>query len=435
MPVPDAGLRSPLRLRLGLDIDTFRSVNLENDPGAIGDAEFQRLNNARILANGKVVPRGGQSKVNTNQMEGCVSGLVDDEFDSASVVIIPTGLGDLTSDPDPIYAFNPDTGEVVAIVSLTPDGRIWGAAILNGYFYATIETQLDSAGIELWRGEREALLVEDAGLTRVAELDEGGTPWATNPIEHDGSVWVGWSETQGDFWKFARIEYDSAIAVEDDSLAAYDGNNGISIAGVDHNGRLFAAGKAGTALTPGILRWRNDSGAWASVNFPAAAHDPVMFNYVIFQDATYMFGYYKDSVSTNRVGAIFKWDGTSVTIAHALTPIAAADTQIGRGRVVFGIMYYLLGESGETLIGRTLDGSTWDDSFHDLGTEFGAINGDGFGEMQITRNNLYVIVNHSGGDAGIYQSAEDDMTDWTLVTTVPGGLHATRPPSTQDMNF
>ena len=67
----ELGIRSPLKLRAGIDFPGWEGINLQNDPGAIRDTQFQTLINARINGN-DVVSRGGQTKTYTTGIDGCI---------------------------------------------------------------------------------------------------------------------------------------------------------------------------------------------------------------------------------------------------------------------------------------------------------------------------------------------------------------------------
>jgi len=72
----ELGVRSPLKLRAGIDFPTWEGVNRQNDPGAIRDTQFQTAVNVRINGN-EVISRGGQTRAYNSGVTGCIYGMID----------------------------------------------------------------------------------------------------------------------------------------------------------------------------------------------------------------------------------------------------------------------------------------------------------------------------------------------------------------------
>lgn len=73
----ERGIRSPLSVRVGIDLPKFRGQNEQQDPAAINDDQFQRLENVRLDGTA-IKPRPGLAALLDEEMDGCVIGLFDD---------------------------------------------------------------------------------------------------------------------------------------------------------------------------------------------------------------------------------------------------------------------------------------------------------------------------------------------------------------------
>ena len=129
MPSPknqELGIKSPKRLRGGIDFPTWEGLNFENDPGAIRDTQFTEMVNVRIDGN-EVFSRGGQEKIHTQAMTGCVYGMIDVPEGATSLMLVsnpqtlPPTIGQLDryySEASPTYnnVFEPFLGTVPEIL-------------------------------------------------------------------------------------------------------------------------------------------------------------------------------------------------------------------------------------------------------------------------------------------------------------------------------
>lgn len=78
----ELGLRSPFSIRVGITHAELEGVNTQRDPGAIRDVQLQDGINIR-LTGGRVVNRGGQSKLHSNDLGDeniCIRGIFDVPF-------------------------------------------------------------------------------------------------------------------------------------------------------------------------------------------------------------------------------------------------------------------------------------------------------------------------------------------------------------------
>lgn len=109
---PELGVRSPLKLRGGIDFKQWEGVNRENDPGAIRDTQFQTAINVRINDN-EVVSRGGQTATFDSGVDGCIYGMIDVAGDLGITVWDPFGNSFQTSSPvDPgLFSYGITTGD------------------------------------------------------------------------------------------------------------------------------------------------------------------------------------------------------------------------------------------------------------------------------------------------------------------------------------
>lgn len=72
----EQGTKTPVDLRIGIDIDGFKGVHTNRDPGAIARNALQRARNVR-LDEGMPVPRGGQEKILATPIGSAWDGLCD----------------------------------------------------------------------------------------------------------------------------------------------------------------------------------------------------------------------------------------------------------------------------------------------------------------------------------------------------------------------
>ncbi len=69
-------INSPIDLRVGVDVEGFKGVQTEKDPGGIDRTALQRAYNVRNKA-GRLVSRGGQELVISTPIDGPWEGLCD----------------------------------------------------------------------------------------------------------------------------------------------------------------------------------------------------------------------------------------------------------------------------------------------------------------------------------------------------------------------
>lgn len=72
----EQGTKTPVDLRIGIDIDGFKGVYTNRDPGAIPREALQRARNVRI-DEGMPVPRGGQEKILETPIDSAWDGICD----------------------------------------------------------------------------------------------------------------------------------------------------------------------------------------------------------------------------------------------------------------------------------------------------------------------------------------------------------------------
>lgn len=82
----ELGVRSPLKLRAGIDFPTWEGVNRQNDPGAIRDTQFQTAVNVRINGN-EVISRGGQTRAFNSGVTGCIYGMIDVDNEDVGIFV------------------------------------------------------------------------------------------------------------------------------------------------------------------------------------------------------------------------------------------------------------------------------------------------------------------------------------------------------------
>ena len=85
MPIrgTERGVKTPIRLRVGVDVPRFTGVNTQYDPAAIADHELQLFENGR-WSGSDLIARSGLEKVINTPLSGCVDGIYDDREPASS---------------------------------------------------------------------------------------------------------------------------------------------------------------------------------------------------------------------------------------------------------------------------------------------------------------------------------------------------------------
>lgn len=382
---PEAGNRSPFRLRVGVEVDTWRGVNKESDPGAIADSQFQSAINVRILPNGSVICRGGQSKLFGNALGGCVTGIFDDERPA-----VPTQWwfgGGYNGGPNPNNIIGIDT--TVNAMSLFVDptypygGFWWAATFYNGAIHVMITDNNTQIALVKWDPvNQQTVLLHDfsgAGL--------GANPNPTGLTVANGLLYIGIMDGSTHCKVYT---WDGASVVFDSDLGAMTAP---PIMATYNNEPYIAICAALTAHADAPI-YRRTGGVWSSLGAPSIS----AFDMAVFNGKLYICGKI-GVVGGNYAGKILSWDGASLAVVRTLTFASNRATVFTLG-VMGGFLCYVyaddkypsLGGSGAFLVG-TYDGTTWTDSAKDLTAQFGvSVTTDPYALIAfVSSNTLYVM--------------------------------------------
>lgn len=388
---PESGRRSPLRLRLGINLDTFRGINLENDPGAIGDDELQLANNIRILANGKIVGRGGQEKVNTSAMSGCVDGLIDDEMND-----------DDDEDSRLFYDKNGTNASTFKVVGTkageSPEDVVDNLGANEFARFAEFEGRLiacnKSSFYEIDPAIGTGTLLDTTGAT-ANDTDINGV------VLHDFKLWFAAKENKVYTWD------GDTVATVGTGLGGYAGNS------PDPGGKVFRY-KGDAYFTNAHVFKRYAGGTWTAVALPGSLTSFRCFGAVELLDVLYLFG-------ADRIGAaninfvIVSYNGTATAVARTVTNEAVAAnsfTGVTCAVVVDDVMYFGWHNTttDNVIVGR-YDGTTWTNTYHDVtadGVSTGAPRAMAHFDRRLWMSGTFGFP--------LMRSEQDDFTDaWTEV--------------------
>lgn len=346
MPIkpPESGIRTPLRLRVGVDFDTFRGVNKEADPGAIGDGQLQEGINIRIRPNGAIVNRGGQAKLNNSPMGDCVAGIFDDEVASGT----RWWFGNMSS-------FDPLTGITMNDVT----AGAWAAgAMFNNLLHVTVGDVLYT-----WDPDAEALtLVHDfavVGMTASAGMVVAGTKLYIAMLDATGAIRV--------------YTWDGAAAVLDHTFTVHSKDAVLAVFGGEPYLAYTSTLGIGLPVTPNEV-WRRQAGTWTSLAMPAVTNF-ACFDWVEYSGKLYFAGV---SGGTGTMSAVLlSYDGATLAKAREIGNPAADKFVAQSVAVLNGVLCYLHYDAnvgvytGNCYVG-TYDGATWTDHFKDIKAQFGS---------------------------------------------------------------
>lgn len=388
---PEAGIRSPFRMRLGIDFDSFRGMNKEADPGAIRDDEFQDAKNCRILANGMVVPRGGQEAVNEVAMDGDVDAIIDDERKDDEVT------SRLFYDKN---GTTPNTFQLVAL----KQGEDTGESVVDNVGLADNNVRLIDFEETLIGISKSTLYEIDPVLGTSTLLDTTGATAddtdITGVVKHDFKLWLAAREDNVYTWD------GSSIVTVGTSLGTMAGD------GYDQGGKIFRY--LGDAIyTNAHAMARYAGGAWTSISLPGGLMSFRCFDAKELDGVLYLLG--ADVKGANDVDiVIVSYDGTSTAVARTLgnETSPTSRTGVSCGVVVDNVLYFAWSDPADhhVILGR-YDGTTWTNNYQDV-TGDDLSSGDPWSMAYFDRR-LWI-----GGTSGfpLARSEQDDFTQpWTEV--------------------
>jgi hypothetical protein len=435
---PELGIKSPFRLRVGIDTDGWKGVNYESDPGAILDDEFQEALNVRILPNGKVVGRGGSSKAITEAMDGCGAGMHDDGEGLPTKGYIFKGWLAEASEHDDLYCFDPDastslempfTGNTYTdqIFAVTADGErflfgSWSQA-LNALPIFTVTPRAIAL---LANSDDSASWIVPATLFSIpANADV--RRYCGSIVKYNGRyfVGVGSNNSGSSATAYAVYHWDGVAA----SPTLEDSRSNIAqlpLLAIDHAGELIAGIRThpdgGSHAT--VIRRRN-TGTWSNVSLPVGITNfcclgIAMFDGPLVQAATYLCGYTNDG---SDKGVILKWaDGALSTVVGPLSAGTVVKDICAWGNYLFYL--HSNTSTGACMVGRS-DGVTWTDSHKDLFAQFGAESSVTYGSIAVIRRVLRVLaLDGVGGNGTIYSPTLLDTSGaWAETAQMDFAVH------------
>ncbi len=398
MPIkpPESGIRSPYHLRLGIDIPRWRGLNKEKDPGAIGDDEFQEAVNIRILPNGAIRPRGGQSKVNTSAMAGCVEGIFDDEIgvETAKLYGGVDGSGTLH-----VFGYNPYVSPTVQAAGDGTLGSVIGARAARAYCEREVGSDRVIQSIDAG-GDQQTEFTIAMATVQPFRLSSG--------VESGDSLYLVTANAAG---TEARLyKWDGASLTLDDSVGPTHAHGGGRSRVVARDGEVFYVANNTSGSGNSVVRKRSTAGAWSDhVTFPVTSFAVV--NLVDFN------------------GTLYASSGDTPAPLYALTPGGgiAVESTITDGFllnfVVFdGFLYYLWYDTvAERLVLGRFDGATWTHSYK-LDPMTAPVGGYQESFIASFDSNLYGLSRSPAGLARIYRTDGTDATTWSLVETAAYSL-------------
>ena len=331
---PELGTKSPFRLRLGQNIDRFRGVNREADPAAIRDDQFQDAVNIRLTAAGKVTPRGGQSKVNTTAMDGCIEALVDDE--------IGDGIGKLywANGTNKLFTYSNTQFPKVQVkaIETTKDGSIVGAYDT----YAVLADDAADASIRSVLATQDPDAIIEDQFTIASQTVRDAMRLDTNL-----------------FLLVSTVLGNAKVYVWDGSSASLSDDSGVVPGSIF--GNLATLGSSIYYLVPhaatGLIR-KYTAGVWST---EATFTDENVRHLVGFNNKLYVF-----SVNGGQA-AIYEVTGGGLTLRHTYSGVSS--TSIKSVCVYGGYLWFVVSKDGlgnGVTLGN-FDGTTWTE---DLVTTF-----------------------------------------------------------------
>lgn len=415
MPLPkgqERGVRSPYRLRAGIDIPRFRGVNTQGDPGCIGEDEFQKLENVRH--NGVFLEeRPGLTKVTSG---GALTGSVYGVFDEGAQDGGTGGAANVR-----IYAAG--------------DSSVNGAQL---YAYDDMQTTVSqgvplnstlSAGIATSaypQHSRNRLLVGGSsgyvGSWTPAAIPTGSTLLASAPspsvlfrLATDALGVSGFTEAAGVLYVTARYSggsrvysYDGATVAQEDEVA------GAGLCLQTYREEVYA-----TYATTGLntIRKRNLAGTWSSLTMPGTMTQFSGGHAMVYKDVLYISG---ETVAPDTAGAyLLSWNGTTCAVARG--PLGGGANSTSAGLAVFnGCLYWLYHDKANNhAVIAKYDGSTWTDAEKNLSTQLGGTDYTPFG-LTVFKDNLYAILDEASPAQGVLIRSPGTTTSGTWVTADSG---------------
>lgn len=358
---PEAGQRSPIQYRVGIDFERFRGVNKEKDPGALSPDELQEAINIRLTPSGKIVCRGGQEPVFEDELDDCVTMIFDDEYNPNDRIYYDAPP---SSSGRKIKAANVASGTVSTIV----DDAGVAAADDSKRLFVVYKRELYTFGANT------LVSVDVAGQKVTLRLTIGAVSDATTRINSavvfdDGTGEKIWMCTSGGY----VYSWDgSLLTLEASALGAATGaTHGTFL--IPYLGYLFFA-------STHLLLRRSTAGDWTTtIAMPGGTTEFQPYDLVVHRNILYLMGI-ETNGGSDRDPIILSTDGQTLSIARVLPTVGSGSigSQEGcRAGVSFGgYLFYAWMDasvsSGNIYLGRyDARTNTWVDTHKNITGQFG----------------------------------------------------------------
>ncbi len=382
---PELGTKSPYRLRLGQQIDRFRGINREADPGAIRDDELQDARNIRLTASGQIVPRGGKAKVNASAMSGCVEGLIDDE--DPTIATIFAGVDG--SGAQHIFKFPISLREDAVAAGDGTLGSPRGTYLNQGVYVRTSGGQRQVSALSLGEVKTSLFNLDSATYQIPSSSAELGTNLFV-AVGAGGTAtlfkWDGTTNTVEDTVGPAPLSAPTDVIVRSGEV-------------------YWIADESGSPGT-GVVRRRTSAGAWS--NYVSYSGLPESLDFLTYYSVD---GHLYAVVNSHPPVRIYRITSGAVTLVNTITGAGFnAWAQFN------GYLYYLLYDPslGGFTLGR-FNGTTWDNTYKVAPFDDDGLNSDAASIIAAGPN--LVALRDVGGVAAIHASTGTDTTTWRSIET------------------
>jgi hypothetical protein len=405
----ELGLKSPVRLRVGIDIETIRGVNKEGDPGSISDAELQEAINIRILPSGAAVSRGGQERVNADALDSCVYGIVDDEVKAAGPFWW-LGTGGTV-----------DGSAFVGLNTIDPVNSVLDYAIDHSYSYGGFWSCATVYGGQI---------VFIAGQGGTFQLRSWDPETESSTLIHDFVI------APGECHGMAVAGANLYIPIKDGTAAGvkmYVWNGAVMV--LDHTFAPSLGASGGLAMSFGGEAyfaysdndgpnevWRRVAGVWTSLAMPAVARFSCS-DWVEYSGKLYMCG---ANYNGSRSGVILSYDGATLVLEHQMgdpfVDLYAITALATDGTTLFYAHDGIIAPFGVASRIGTYDGLAFVDNVKDFIDQFGQNVTDNSVSAMFTQNGrVYVcggsyLIKGSGNPVFVIRSPVNTIdADWQVL--------------------
>lgn len=421
---PQRGIRNYARRRQGLDFPEFGGIRKEGDAGSLPPYLFRHLENVRLLASGEIGVRGGQSKLSTSAMTGCVRGIFPPEYRAGMLgtgFYGPYGSGN-DSTADAVLYFK--TTRELAARDTRVGAYTGGFKIISNTIYIGTRVTTGPGNVEVrtyapWKDSAPSMVVQivlGAGPQDKAFADFisfGGTTYVAYEAGSPGS-------------SVARVYTLSGSTLTADDTFTIGASAGVTAPYlVALSGTLYAAyGRYWNSATGGgmvlPIRKRTGAATWASETMPAIS-DWAAQSVAVYGSAFYLGGL--GHTGGSRKPMILKHDGATVTVARDPVGNASGNGPAVKGMASFnGFLYFTYENATPAVMLGKFDGATWSESEFNFTTVSAGFQIDAPALIAPSDGNLYcVIKDATTGLWHLLKSAGTNTQSWSTVVPTASG--------------